>query len=302
MVFPSLKIFIRPSKDIIKQIVTFSSKMFGIRINAFIYNGMDKFIIGIVLPLQALTTYAIASAIHAIANRITSLVSLPLMPAASSLKAEDDKLRLKKLFLKATKYTLAISTPATISLIILAKPLINIWMGNSYTYVAPLAQLFLSYLLINSLAPVAYNFLIGFNKAGFILKIQSISTIINLIVSVILVQYIGIAGVICGTIVGTSLAVFPYLYQTFKEIDVKFRGFFIETIWNVYSFIVVPTILLILLSKVKEPSSIFEIVLYAGIYYLCFFIPYFFWGVDKEDKEMVMLKIRKWRYKNVSNL
>ena len=286
LIFPQWRFTFNINRSIITKISLFSGKMLGIRINATIYNGMDKLIISTLLNVSLLTPYAIASSIHSIANRVMSLVSLPLLPTASMLDARKDYGRLHQILILGTKYTLVCSFPITLGLIILSKWLIIFWMGNEFAYVTPLAQLFLSYLLINAFAVVAYNMLIGIDRAGSLLLIQIVSTIINLILSVILCSFLGVSAVIWGTVIGTSFAVIPYLIILLKEIKLNWIEFLKKTLFAVLPFAVFSTIILLSLTTLRPPKSLIEVGYYMAINILSFFMPFCLLGLDKFEKEL----------------
>lgn len=283
-IFPQWQLVIKFPVEIIRRIILFSGKMFAIRINAIVYNGMDKVIITSVLGVGFLTNYSIASNIHSIANRTMSLVSLVLVPTASMLFALNDIHKLQQIFIRATKYTLAFCVPVTLGLIILARPLIIYWIGQEYAHVYKIAQLFLSYLLINSLAPTAYNMLIGMNKVSDLLLIQVISTLINLIISVLLVHKIGVAGVIWGTIIGTSSAVLPYLYVALENIKLKWTIFLRYTALKVYPLAFILATFLMLFSKLRLPCSLIEVGIYIVGFLLVFFSMFVVFGLDKVER------------------
>ena len=183
-IMPDWRIVTNIPRYIIKIVLVFSGKMLFMRITAIVHNCMDKAIIGSFLIVNSLTNYSIASSIHAIASMMLSSISMVIIPTASMLKAKDDSHKLKKLYLKTTKYTLLICLPVTLFLMVVSTDLIHLWIGRDFVSTTWITRLYLVYLLWAGLTVTAFNILIGINKLNALLLIQTISTFINLFISV----------------------------------------------------------------------------------------------------------------------
>ncbi|MFA5033565.1 MAG: oligosaccharide flippase family protein [bacterium] len=290
--FPPWRLIIKVPYEIIRNMAIFSSKIFAIRINAIVYNGMDKVIISTIIGVGALTNYAIAQRIQSLGNTAMSLVSLVLVPTASMLFALKDIPKLQQTFIRATKYTMALCVPLTLALMILAKPLIYYWIGQEYVYIYRMARLFLSYLLVYSIVPVAYNMLIGIGKIGALLRIQIISTLINLLISIFITYKIGITGVIWGTIIGTSFAIIPYLSIALKTFKLKWTLFLQGTTLKVYPASFLSAGLLLIFSKIAPPHSIIEVGMYFAGFEIIFFSIFIILGLDKIERNFVIDNVR----------
>ena len=290
-IFPQWRMVIKIPLKIIQNIIVFSGKMFAIRLNALVYNGMDKIIIGNILGVEFLTNYAIASRFHSLTLQIGSLISLVLMPTASMLFALKDFSRLQRIFIKSTKYSIAITVPVILALMILAKPIIYYWIGQDYTDVYKIVQLFLSYLLFRVIAFVSHNMLIGIDKAGSLLGVQIITTIINLIISIALVYKFGVMGVILGTIIGTSSAVLFYVNLALKNFKLSWYYFFYNTVLKVFPISLILAFFLILFSKLSPPQSLLEVGIYIVGFLLIFFSMFVTFSLDKVERIFIWGKI-----------
>jgi len=217
------------TRTAIGELVKFSAQVFVLRINAVVYNQMDKVIIGIFLMSTLLTDYDIANKVRAMVLAAITSISTLVVPAASYLEARDDHDRLRTLFHQGTKYTLAIALPLVVAILILSPSLITLWVGAEYSYLAGLVRLTVIYLSWLALTVIGYNMLIGTGQIKPLLVVQTITTLINLVVSLWLAPSQGVAGVMWGTLVGTLLAFGPYLYIFGRAFEIRW-GEFIRTV------------------------------------------------------------------------
>ena len=263
-------------KNTLWEIIDFTKDLFIIRINALIYNNMDKIIIGSLLSSTLLTDYDIANRIHSFALIIMGLAPSVVMPAASALNATNDTERLRSLLLKGSKYTLAMSLPVTLALIILADPIIQHWISPQYKEDAVLAQLFLLYMLFWPILQVGTNMLIGVREIKPFIRIQIVSVGVNLLLSIGLISSLGVKAVIIGTIIGNIIVFIPYVTIMLKRFDIKWREFLQSSVLNVYWLAIPSTGILYVITRLHAPQSLFEVAGYAFfsiiIYYTLFVV------------------------------
>lgn len=241
---PGLRLPTKIPSRVLRRIASFSGQIFVLRINAVVFNQMDKAIIGALLVSTLLTDYDIANKIQNLVLASLTFTSSLMVPAASQLHALNDKVRLQELFLKGTKYTLAICLPIGVSAFVLAPSLITVWIGSDYAYDATITRLFVSYLFLTPAVVVGYNMMIGMGLVRPLLWIQIITTGINLAVSIVLTPRIGVAGVICGTLVGTTLASIPYLRHSLRAMGVPWGLYWRRSLVPTYPLAIALGILL----------------------------------------------------------
>jgi len=272
---PSLHFVWRQRRETYRQILRFSGKIFALRINAVIYNQMDKIIIGALLTSTLLTDYDIANKVNKLVLTSLTLINPLMIPAASQLKAQEDDIRLQELFLKGTKYTIALCLPLAIFAIVLAEPIIRCWIGPAYVHDAGITRLYLLYLLYTAATAVGYNMMIGMGQIGPLLGIQSAITAINLIASVVLVNFVGLSGVIWGTLIGNALGWYPYMRHFLSTLDITWERFWREVVWRTYPLAALFAAFLYAVSWLYVPHNLMEIAamggaglaIYAGLFY-----------------------------------
>ncbi|TEU13607.1 MAG: hypothetical protein E3J21_18180, partial [Anaerolineales bacterium] len=248
------------TRTVFYEVIRFSAQIFVLRVNAVIYNQMDKAIIGIMLVSTLLTDYDIANKVRALLLAASSSISTLMVPAASYLEAQGDRNRLRILFYQGTKYTLVIALPLVIAVLVLAPSLITLWVGAKYAYLAGLVRLAVVYIFWLALAMTGYNMMIGTGEIKTLLVVQSATTVINLLISVWLTPYLGVAGVMWGTLIGTLLAFVPYMYMFGRALNIRWEELIRTVIVPTYGIAgVFGGILILAVSLWGQPQTLWQL-------------------------------------------
>src|SRR5262249_23744994 len=134
----------RPTRQTFRRIFGFSVNLFVARVTGVLYRQMDRVIIAVGLTAFALGQYEIASKVELLAALSLAFLASAVMPAASKLAAtESGRAPLTTMFLEGTKYTLVISIPITVALMVWADALIKTWVGAEFEPAVGYARLFL---------------------------------------------------------------------------------------------------------------------------------------------------------------
>jgi O-antigen/teichoic acid export membrane protein len=281
---PSLRL----SRDLTGQAVVdmalMSGKMLLLRVNALVYGQMDKVILGVFLTTTVLTDYDVAARFHGLVLVAMGLISSVIMPAASALHATGDRDNIRRLFFKGTKFSTAASLPLTIMLMVLALPLLRLWIGPEFARDAGLTRLFLAYTVFWPLVNVGWNMMIGMDEANRILKIQVGTTIINVAISVLVTLRVGIAGVLWGTLVGNALASVFYLRLFFAKVGVRPTAFLREVIAPVYPLAIGVGALFLGVVTQWPPRSLAATATYGAGFMVVYTVAFAIWGLDAADR------------------
>lgn len=262
-ILPSLSLVQRFDKTLLFGVIRFSGGMFFVRILAVFYNQMDKIIIGTMLTSTLLTDYDIAYKVQLLALIAISFVNPQIVAPASSLYATKDYIRLQELFLKGTKYSLALCLPVIVSAFVLAESIIQIWIGPDYTYNTFITQLFLSSVFFIAAIAVGQNILFGIGHIRTVLLIMLPNVGVNLLISIILASRIGVAGVIWGTVIGTIIVFFPYLWYYLKTLEIPLSRFLREVVIPTYPIALVFGLVLFLAHRFVHTDTLLTLALFG---------------------------------------
>lgn len=209
------------SRERFRTLFSFGSQYFLVRFMGTLYRHMDKAIIGIALGLRFVTLYEVANRIHQAASMVQSIAASSLLPTTAYLRRQKDVLR--DLYLRGTKYAVAISMPVVIAGFIFAGPLIQTWIGESVTNAAGSARLFLTFVAFVSVHAVGSAMIVALGQMRFVISVTAIFLAINLGVSVALVEPVGVNGVILGTVIAQAVIWLPYTRCFFRTFEVGWR-------------------------------------------------------------------------------
>jgi O-antigen/teichoic acid export membrane protein len=240
-----------------------SGQIFILRINAVVYWQMDKAILAVFLATSALTHYDVAARFHSLVTMVMGLLASVLLSSSSALHAERNKKKLRELFLLGTKYSAGLSVPGTIGIMILARPLLEVWVGPEFAGDANLVRLFLGYTLYWVLVQVGWNLMIGMDQTSRIVRIQLTTTAINLILSALLTPRFGIPGVLIGTMTGNTVAFLLYVPLFLRVIGVSLRTFLTEVIVRAYAPALVGAASLLVAMRIRSPSGLISVAAYG---------------------------------------
>lgn len=229
---PELRFGMRGAKlSEVRTIVSFSSSLFVMQLAGRLQTKSDEIVIGAFLPVSSVTPYALARRLSEMVSLLCEQAAKVIMPLASQLDANRQWEGIRALYVTSSRVTLALSTLAGTVLVMLAGPLLTVWVGSSYADSAYLVtMLTAATLLWVSLLP-AGSVLQGSAKHRPLAVASTVSAIANLVLSVILVQSMGVAGVALGTLIPTAVVnlgfVLPYAIRT---IGVSF-GRIVMDVW-----------------------------------------------------------------------
>jgi len=221
---PNLSLTFRNAgRETLGEVLRQGSPLIALRVLSVVYRQMDRAIGGVVVGAVAVARYEVAYKIHATAAIALSIAPSAILPAAAYLGAQDDRSKLRRLYLQGTKYAVALCVPVAVAGLIFARALLRTWVGAPYESLTSITRLFLLYPVFVSVHVIGVTMLVGIRRTRGVLVLSAISIVVNLIVSVALAPSRGISGVVIGTLVGYAVVWLPYLHLIFREFDVGLR-------------------------------------------------------------------------------
>jgi PST family polysaccharide transporter len=190
-----------------------------------IQRSMDRLIVGAVLGPAPVALVEIATQIQNGADAVLSASSYSVIPGASWLRARDDRRSLRELLERGTKYSLLVTLPCVIGPMILAGPLVQVWVGDEYAAAAGLAAVGLLYVAATAPLSVGSNLLVGVGRASAVLRAVLYAVPVNLVASLVLVHLVGTVGVFLGTLIGTAVLLGPLGRAVVREVDTSAAEF-----------------------------------------------------------------------------
>ncbi|MBA3263400.1 MAG: oligosaccharide flippase family protein [Thermoleophilaceae bacterium] len=149
---------------------------------------------------------------HNLLYALGGALAVPVVPSASRYVATDDERRLRDLVVRGTRYTLALFVPVCVTLIVLAGPILEVWLGDRYGDGDLALAILVSYWLLYGGLVVTPGFLVGAGRAREVARIMVCVAGANLVLSLVLTPELGLEGPALGTAVPFVLA-FPFMLR-----------------------------------------------------------------------------------------
>jgi O-antigen/teichoic acid export membrane protein len=149
---------------------------------------------------------------HNLLYALAGALAVPVVPTASRYVATRDTRRLRDLVVRGTRYTLALFVPVCVTLIVLAEPILDAWLGDRYGSGDLALAILVSYWLLYGGLVVTPGFLVGAGRAREVARIMVCAAAANLALALALTPELGVEGPAVATAVPFFVA-FPFMLR-----------------------------------------------------------------------------------------
>jgi O-antigen/teichoic acid export membrane protein len=149
---------------------------------------------------------------HNLLYALNGALAVPVVPTASRYVATSDDRRLRDLVVRGTRYTLALFVPLCVTLIVMAGPILEVWLGDRYGGGDVALAILVSYWLLYGGLVVTPGFLVGAGLARELARIMLCVAAANLALSLALTPELGLEGPALGTALPFFVA-FPFVLR-----------------------------------------------------------------------------------------
>lgn len=281
-----------------KKIFRFSSVIFISQISALLILGTDRIVIGAFVSVGAITLYAIASKLNKLISSVNDLSGSSLLPAATELEALDKQSKLKEMVFRGGKYRCALVLAVTSTIFMLVEPLIRYWMSSDpenlseyMTMVHP-TRVYISYWFIIASTGTIGAVLLAKEIIKEIMIFNILIGISNLALSLVLVQYYGLFGVILGTVIPYLVIQPLWVLYMIKLIEIGYKDYFSKVILPTYPISLLVIAVLWLLLKIHEPTNLITVGLYGLAGVSLYGAVFFKFSMSKREKREMATYIK----------
>jgi O-antigen/teichoic acid export membrane protein len=186
--------------------------LFAIELSNLVMYAFQRVILGAYRTPASVGLYEGPLRAHNLFYAINGALAVPTVPTASRYVSTDDRRRLRELVLRGTRYTLALVVPLCVTVMALAEPLLEAWLGDRYGDGAVALTVLVSYWLLYGGLVVTPGFLVGVGRAREVARIVACVAVTNLVLSLVLTPELGLEGPAVATAVPFALA-FPLMLR-----------------------------------------------------------------------------------------
>lgn len=156
---------------------------------------VDRFVIGGMVSMAAVGYYTAPAEIAIRFSIFPASLVLTLFPAFSTLDARGAKEKLERLYALSVKFLLLTLGPALILLIVFARDIVRLWLGNDFAAKSTLVlQILAVGVLLNSLAFIPYALIQGLGRPDVTAKFHLLELPLYVALVWVLVKSMGISG------------------------------------------------------------------------------------------------------------
>jgi O-antigen/teichoic acid export membrane protein len=280
--------------NLLKQLSAFSFFIFLNQVVDLVNNNMPNFILGIMMGAKSVATFAISIQIKNMFFMLSTSLSGIFVPQVNEIvssEKEDTSNILTNLMTRVGRIQMTILLFILGGFIVIGQYFISIWVGSENID----AYMLVILMVMPSIIPLSQNIGIeiqrAMNKHIFRSIVYSLFAVINILITVLGINYFGIIGATIGYIVSIVLAnglLMNWYYH--NKIGLKMGSYWKNTISVTYPFILV-TSLLMFIQKYIVINSIKSFVIFGFIYVLLYGIVYILFSANNYEKKVFLGKM-----------
>jgi len=205
-VFPPLQV--RPSlfrRERLREVTGFSIYAAIIDWANKLNYEIDELVIGFFLGVSPVAVWAVADRIISATQRLTNQSNTVLFPVVVDSDASKRDDRLQTLLLEGTRLSLALVAPIGAILIVLAEPIVRLWVGSSMEGAIPVIQILAVAVTLRVGNSTATTVLKGAGNVRALALINLSAGVANLVLSALLIKPFGLSGVAIGTLIPIAI-------------------------------------------------------------------------------------------------
>jgi O-antigen/teichoic acid export membrane protein len=210
--YPQLEVrFEGPLRPHMRRLLSFGLFSSLIHISGVLIYYSDTLVIAGFLPIGLVTFFAIAASLCEYARSVISGVSTVIMPRVSALNALGGE-KVERAVIGAGRIATLIMAPIVATFWWRGESFINLWMGSEYGATSgEVLRILATVVLLGGARSIAVSTIMGVNQHRFLAPLILLEGVANLILSLILVRFLGLVGVALGTLIPSMIITLGYI-------------------------------------------------------------------------------------------
>ncbi|MFC1576076.1 flippase [Candidatus Omnitrophota bacterium] len=194
-----------------KQMIKYGTKIQVSRIANFVNGQVDKILLGHFLGMAVVGYYDIGAKLTRSARQVLLSMNSAILPVSSELNSVDDKVRIRTLYTRASKYLSIVAIPLLLFTVTFAPIIINFWVGPGYDASVFALRFLMVGFMVNNLTGIGTSIVRGIGKPHLEMKYEIWVAVTNVFLSLILIIKMGFIGALIGT--SLSLVIFSIYFM-----------------------------------------------------------------------------------------
>lgn len=275
-------------KNLLKEILIYSSWIFLIMIMDKIYWSTGQFVLGAVAGTTAISIYAVGIQLQQIYMMFSGAISSVFLPRVTSIVATgDDHKTISDLFIRTGRLQYVVISLVLTGFILFGKPFIYFWAGAEYQEAYYVTLLFFIALTIPMIQTLGLSILQARNQMKFRALMFVCIAAVAFVAQIILAQHYGVIGcasaVSVALLLGQGLIINIYYHHRQRLDMIKFW----KEIINMSGVPITLCVIGYIALQNHDICSVSELITLIAIY-VAIYIP-FFWKFSMNESERLLV-------------
>jgi O-antigen/teichoic acid export membrane protein len=216
----------------LREVSGFSIYMLVLDLGFKLNYSTDVLVIGALIGAPAVAFWSPAQRLGELALKLSNQLSEALFPIVVDCDAAQRAARLRMVFVQGTRLSLATVIPIAGGLAMLAQPLLAAWIGGGFVETATILQILAIVVIVRVGSSTSSVILKGAGLHRRLAALVSVMAIVNVALSIALVQPLGLVGIAVGTLVPvTAISLFGYIPAACKRVGISVPRMIYEGVW-----------------------------------------------------------------------
>jgi O-antigen/teichoic acid export membrane protein len=218
------------TRDSLRRFLSLSTYLFITGISDLVIYSLDRAVLAAFRSAAAVGLYEGPARAHGLLQQVHSALATPVVSASARYAARRDVERTRLLLLRGARYQYAAVVPPTIVLMILARPILDVWIGAKFEAATTAMVVLTSYWLLNGGVGVPGRMLVAAGRARTLALYAGGVALANLGLSLGLTPSMGLNGVVLGTTIAYALG-FPFFIRVILSTFPVSLGDLVRDVW-----------------------------------------------------------------------
>lgn len=249
----------------LRSAMGFSAGLFLMGLSdTFIYES-DRIVVTAFVGAAALVVYEVALRPQTGVRLIAGLVGSALVSTSSRLIAQERAGRLRELVLVGSLYSVVLTVPFVVLILMLAQPIVEAWIGHGYGRYASYVQIFVSYWLFAANTGVLASAIVGIGRIRLFVWLTVLGALLTLGLSIALAGAWGTVGVIWGTVIPAFLGLPIWMYYALRHVEIPRARYAREVLLPGYLPIAAWAVPVFVLTRALEPQGLLGLGVFCAL-------------------------------------
>jgi O-antigen/teichoic acid export membrane protein len=248
---------------------------------------MDRVILAAYKGAAAVGLYEGAVRPQNMLRQLQGTLALTVSPVAAGFRAQDDDYRQRELLIRGTRYVVAIVAPVATILIVLAAPILEVWLGDRFRGAAGALRILASYWIIGGVTGVMSSMFVAAGRVRALAAYASAVAVANLATSLILTPSLGLKGIAIAIAAPAALGSPYFMRIATEEFGVRFSELARGALVPAYATSGVMAVGLLLVRNAVDPHTLVAVALLAGGAFAAVLLAYWLIWFDEAERRLV---------------